>query len=359
MNTLTLPLTAPNLNVAVLATYLGREQAGAAQATLAIINALARTPGIRTTVFAYRADPALLDPNVTLIIGREPPSRRFLWRVSNLLAPGDAARSLAGVDLGSPDLVYTQNLALALAWRRLHPDSTVVVHTGAVITSREVLEEDIGMPPIFRRLGAKAVDLQERNLYRQKRVVNLVSTALVARQREEYFHLPGGFFRICPYGVDTERFCRDADYPDVRRDLGIPASATVVISVARLVAWKNVRWVVDAVARLSSDVYLVVVGDGPEAGALREHAAASPAASRIRFVGRTDPAPYLAASDVFALPSAIESFGMVYAEAMLMGLPCIGLRNEPPRVLSSAQDVIPEGQAGHVVGSPDELAVRL
>jgi glycosyltransferase involved in cell wall biosynthesis len=59
------------------------------------------------------------------------------------------------------------------------------------------------------------------------------------------------------------------------------------------------------------------------------------------------------------LPSRIESFGLAYAEAMSMGLPCIGLRNRPPNVLSSAEDVIPEGKAGYCVDGVEELRERV
>ena len=48
-----------------------------------------------------------------------------------------------------------------------------------------------------------------------------------------------------------------------------------------------------------------------------------------------------------------------YAEAMLMELPCIGMRNDPPRSFSAAQDVIPEGRAGYCVSNIEELSTKL
>ena len=347
------------VDVLVLATYIGREQAGAAQATLAVINALAESTWARVTLFAYRADRSMLAPRVHVVTGAEPKRRRFLWRIEHLLAVGEARAALAALRLSPPHLVYTQNTVLGLAWRALHPGTPIVSHTGAVITKREVLEEDVDRPPIYRRLAAAVVDAQERRSYESRRWVHVVSTRLVAEQRERHFGLAPGFFTVCPYGVDQSRFDPQAPHPDRRATLGIPAGATLVASVARLVSWKNIDWVIDAVGRMGPDVHLVVVGDGPAAGDLRARAVASGAADRVHFTGHTDPAPWLAAADVFVLPSAIESFGMVYAEAMLMGLPCIGLRNDPPRVLSSAQDVIPEGKAGYCVSSVDELHDRL
>jgi glycosyltransferase involved in cell wall biosynthesis len=347
------------VDVLVLATYIGRDQAGAAQATLAVINALAESTWARVTLFAYRADTSMLSPAVNVVQATEPPSRRFLWRIDSLLAVADTRRAMARVQIPRPHFVYTQNTAMGLAWRELHGDTPMASHTGAVITAREVLEEDVGRPALYRRLAAAAADRQERRSYASPRWVHIVSTRLVAEQRERHFGLPSGFFTVLPYGVDQGRFDPEAPHPDMRATLGIPADATLVASVARLVSWKNIDWVIDAVARMGPSLHVVVVGNGPAAPDLRAKAEASSARGRIHFAGHTDPAPWLAASDVFVLPSAIESFGMVYAEAMLMGLPCIGLRNDPPRVLSSAQDVIPEGKAGYCVSSVDELRDRL
>lgn len=347
------------VDILVLATYITRDQAGAAQATLAIINALAVQPWVRLSLYAYHADRSLLHPAVRVIEGAAPRQRRFLWRFESLFALQEATRELGRRAIPSGDFVYTQSNLLALAYRRLGRTTPMASHTGAVIARREVLEEDLERPSAYRRLAAYVADREERASYAMPRWSHIVSTKLVARQREAHFGLPDGFFHVCPYGVDHARFDREAAHSDMRARLGIPAAAVVVASVARLVSWKNIDWVIDAVGRSERDLHLVVVGDGPAAPELRARAAASPASPRIHFTGRANPAPYLASADIFALPSAIESFGMVYAEAMLMGLPCIGLRNDPPAVLSSAMDVIPEGEAGYCVSSAEELGQRL
>jgi glycosyltransferase involved in cell wall biosynthesis len=347
------------IEILVLATFLEREQAGAAQATMTLINALAKEPWARVRVFAYRADPSLLDPAARIIRGPEPRQLRFLWRVQSILALAEARRTLRNANLGTPDMVYTQSTLLGLAWRQHKRRIPLISHTGAVITKREILDEDRGMPMLYRRLAAATYDRWERQLYRERGVVNIVSTPLVARQREEHFGLPPGFFHVSPYGIDPRRFSRNVVTRDVRTELGIPSESVVVMTLARLLRWKNISWVVESMARLSDNAHLIVAGDGPEAPTLRQQAAASPAGQRIHFVGHVDPPPYLAAADIFALPSSIESFGIVYAEAMLSGLPCIGLRNDPPRVLSSASDVIPEEIAGYTVSTVDELGTRL
>jgi glycosyltransferase involved in cell wall biosynthesis len=346
------------LDILVLAPYLDRQQAGAAQATIAIINALAAESWTRVTVYAWECDRTLLHSSVNVVRGEAPPPTRLgLWRIRPLLEMPAARRDLRKHQLPA-SFAYTQNSLLGLAFRRTRSDIPIVSHTGAVIASRDIMEEDKELPLLYRRLAANTADRLERASYREPRWCHIVSTRLVAEQRQAVFNLPDDFFTICPYGVDQTRFDPSAVQRDVRAELGIPRSAVLVAAVARLVPWKSIDWVIRAVAQCGDDMHLVVVGDGPSADALRAEAERV-APRRVHFTGHTDPAPCLAASDIFALPSTIESFGMVYAEAMLMRLPCIGRRNQPPHVLSSAQDVIPEGRAGFCVGSEEELLARL
>jgi glycosyltransferase involved in cell wall biosynthesis len=145
----------------------------------------------------------------------------------------------------------------------------------------------------------------------------------------------------------------------VREELKISPDCFVIATVGRLVRWKRVDAVLRALKAMDESTVLLVVGDGPERERLEALAVELQVADRVRFVGRQDPRDYLAAANVFALPSLIESFGLVYVEAMLMGLPCIGLRYRPPAVLSAATEVIPEGEVGFCVDTDDELLERL
>lgn len=52
--------------------------------------------------------------------------------------------------------------------------------------------------------------------------------------------------------------------------------------------------------------------------------------NRIRLMGTTKDIPkVLYEGDIFAMPSAYEGFGLSLAEAMSMGLPCVGYRSAP------------------------------
>jgi glycosyltransferase involved in cell wall biosynthesis len=128
-----------------------------------------------------------------------------------------------------------------------------------------------------------------------------------------------------PTGIDPGRFAglaRDA----ARARLGLPAAAPLVGIVATLRSWKGHRFLVEALGRLTRrDARLVIVGDGPQRAALEAQVAALGLRERVAFAGQQDDvAPWLAALDVFALPSyANEGVPQALLQAMFAGVPCV------------------------------------
>jgi glycosyltransferase involved in cell wall biosynthesis len=127
-------------------------------------------------------------------------------------------------------------------------------------------------------------------------------------------------------GVDLDRF----------RALPWPAAPSGtnplrVLFVGRLVPFKGVGMLLEAVARLAGlghAVELAVVGAGPMETTWREQAAALGIAGRVRFAGAlsaTQVAGELARCHVFCLPSVRESGGAVLLEAMACGRPVIAV----------------------------------
>lgn len=102
-----------------------------------------------------------------------------------------------------------------------------------------------------------------------------------------------------------------------------------VLFLSRLAHAKGVDDLIEAFARsqAATRVDLVVAGTGPQAAALREQAAATSVAGRIRFLDDVDDdeKPHLmAGAAAFALPSKprpefVETFGIALVEKMLSG----------------------------------------
>lgn len=344
--------------ILVLAPYLTRREAGAAQATIHIINQIALQAREHLRVFTFAYEPDLIHGAAEMLQHEAPPVPRFLWRFPSAYVVRQTYNLLKRVRLPKADLCYSQNTALALAYRRLHPEVPVISHTGAILAHREYLEES-SRPRLEAQIEARLARRLEASSYSAPNWRHIVSTRLVATQRAAHFRLPPDVFHVQPYGLDLSRFDRNRTYENMRSTFGVPADAFVAVTTARLISWKNIDLLLRALALSRHRHWLFVVGAGSEMETLRRLACALKIDERVRFVGHQNPAPFLACSDVFALPSRIESFGMVYAEAMSMGLPCIGRRNNPPEVLSSASDVIPEGTAGFCIDSAEELCDRL
>jgi glycosyltransferase involved in cell wall biosynthesis len=67
---------------------------------------------------------------------------------------------------------------------------------------------------------------------------------------------------------------------------------------------------------------LLLVGDGPERGALERQAQQLGVADRVTFTGyQANPAPYLTRMDLFVLPSRSEGMSVALLEAMAAGIP--------------------------------------
>lgn len=98
-----------------------------------------------------------------------------------------------------------------------------------------------------------------------------------------------------------------------------------VLFVGRLVDWKAVDIVIDAVSQTQAQVNLMIVGDGAERTYLEQYAQKQ-RNSRVTFLGMVPHAKvnqYYDAADIFVLPSVRECGGAVVLEAMSRGLPVI------------------------------------
>lgn len=349
------------MRVCVLANQLKNAHAGAALATLEFIRACALDPQIEVTACCQSIDRDQLPEDVNLLIWERPSPRPLLWRFKYFHLIRDKAYQLARINIPPSDVCYAQGMSEALAFRTLFPGIPIVTHTGFVLAHREYYEETTD-PAWVRPINAWYLSRVERITYRQKSWAHIVSTRLVAEQRRSFYGLDRNFFYVNPYGINISRFITYAPPPqrNMRRELEIPDDAVVWNSTSRLIAWKRTEMVIAALAEVNDPRhYLVIVGDGGCRARLEQQAQDLGVANRVRFTGHSrTPESYYAISDFFVLPSKIESFGLVYAEAMLMGLPCIGWRYQPPEILSCAEDVIADGVTGYCVSSFEELVSR-
>lgn len=157
---------------------------------------------------------------------------------------------------------------------------------------------------------------------------------------------------IC--GVDGRRFRPDAGRRvGIRQAQGIPEDAVVFLFLGRLNRDKGVLDLAAAFAGLDNDAaWLLVVGPDESDMRGQMEARLGPAVSRSRFVGYTDrPEDFMAAADVFCLPSYREGFGMVVIEAAAAGAPAIASR------IYGVTDAVEDGVTGMLHAPGDAAAM--
>lgn len=118
--------------------------------------------------------------------------------------------------------------------------------------------------------------------------------------------------------------------------LGIPESALVVGSVGRLVTQKGfdtLLRVAKEICPVFPDCVFIIRGDGPLRASLQAMVSQFGLSGRvILYTGilpRSEVPLLYRSFDVFVLPTRREGFGMVFAEAMALGVPVVGPNMEP------------------------------
>lgn len=160
-------------------------------------------------------------------------------------------------------------------------------------------------------------------------------------------------------GIDCGRFLAPPQGRNLRRELGIPASAAVAITVARLVPQKGIDLLIAAAAKVVAahpEAYFLIVGDGPLRATIEAEIERLNVRGNVLLLGeRTDIPALLHSADLFALPSVAEGLPIAILEAMAAGKPVVAtdVDGNPEAVL--------EGDTGLIVRSrdPEEMADAL
>lgn len=156
-------------------------------------------------------------------------------------------------------------------------------------------------------------------------------------------------------GVDVKRFRPDENAGrSIRSRFGMEQDACCLLYVGRLAREKGVPDLVEAFSRLGPsfpNLHLLLVGPDEEGfdPLLR-------GAPRIHRVGYTQAVEeYMAAADVFCLPSYREGFGLVLIEAGAVGLPVVASR------IYGITDAVVDGETGllHEPGDVGDLVRKL
>ena len=144
-------------------------------------------------------------------------------------------------------------------------------------------------------------------------------------------------------GIDTSRFT-PSEEESLREMIGIPADASVVGSLGRLVPEKRVEDLLMAASRLSGEthVHFIIGGDGPHRPYL-ERLAEDLGVTNVSFLGEVrDAARFHRLCDVFVLASVREGLSTALQEAMATGCVPVAVNG------FGCPEIVSEGENGYL-----------
>ncbi|HIE60542.1 MAG TPA: N-acetyl-alpha-D-glucosaminyl L-malate synthase BshA, partial [Microbacterium sp.] len=163
------------------------------------------------------------------------------------------------------------------------------------------------------------------------------------RETVRDFRVPEQRIEVIPNFIDTSIY-RPGLEPSHRATLA-PDGEKIVMHISNFRAVKRVEDVVAIFARMSAEhpARLVLVGDGPERPRVLLRAEELGVRDKVLFLGKhTSVHELLSCADLFLLPSASESFGLVALEAMACGAPVVASN------IGGLPEVIEAGTTGYM-----------
>jgi glycosyltransferase involved in cell wall biosynthesis len=153
---------------------------------------------------------------------------------------------------------------------------------------------------------------------------------------------------VIHYGIDVDSI-RNAAQKD---DTPLTQTNKITIgTVARLTKQKGLSYLLHAMPGILAkqpNIHLVIVGSGEEEEKLKGIVTNHSLQNHVTFAGfQTNPATWMAAMDIFILPSLWEGFGLVLLEAMALARPIIASNVGP------IPEIVVNGETGLLVPSQD------
>jgi glycosyltransferase involved in cell wall biosynthesis len=236
----------------------------------------------------------------------------------------------------------------------LVPDGWAAARVGATL----------GVPVLATAHRADVLDVPARGGAQRTQVEQAVATVdqIVAVSRAmkaacDRLATPRRPVAVVPNGADTRVFL-PRDRVEARARLGLPREERIVTFVGQLVPRKGIDTLVEAMGLLARGdagaPLLAIAGMGESQGSLEARARELGITDRLRFVGKVahDEVPWwMAAGDIFCLPSLSEGLPTVVCEAMACARAVVAT------AVDGTPEIVDDGATGLLVPPRDAAAL--
>ncbi|MEP6394042.1 MAG: glycosyltransferase family 4 protein [Alteripontixanthobacter sp.] len=256
---------------------------------------------------------------------------------------------------GTPTPARLKKLAAAMK----PYDLVLTYNWGAIdaVMAHTLFKDALGLPPLIHHEDGFNEDernrlKKRRNWYRRLALGKAAGLVVPSEKLEEIaltvWDQPIGRVKTIPNGIDTKAFGKKPK-PAALRGVIKQKEERWVGTLAGLRPVKNLPRLVRAFAALPQEWQLVIVGEGPEHGTIREEAERLEIGHRLHMPGfAADPARFVGLFDIFALSSDSEQFPISVIEAMAAACPVVA-----PQVGDVLQ-MVPAANRPYIAPAGDE-----
>ncbi len=244
--------------------------------------------------------------------------------------------------------------AIIRTWARTHPVGIIHAHTSEGHGCAALALTGLANPLVVTR----RVDFRmKRGVIARWKYVGSVDHYIAISQAVGRVLMDGGVdparITVIADGVlPPEPDEAALDRPALLRSLDLPPTARVITCCAALVAHKGHRVLIDAWQRIERrfpDIFLLLVGSGPELGALEQQADGVP---RIRFAGWRDDMPAIwRITHIAVQPSLEEGLCSSLIDAQMRNVPVVASR------AGGIAEVVIDGGSGILCQPGDPVAL--
>ncbi|MDD5530148.1 MAG: glycosyltransferase family 4 protein [bacterium] len=158
-------------------------------------------------------------------------------------------------------------------------------------------------------------------------------------------------------GVDKKMYNPDFNSNEFKKSLGLDNSVRIILTLSRLVNWKHLERIINAMPHIISEfknVVLLIVGDGPERKKLEKISQNLDIKKYVKFAGSVnikDTSNYMNAADIFVSVNDVSNVSNGLLEAMVCGKCIVTLD------VGDTKKVIKDNETGKLISKRNQKKI--